>query len=81
MTNPNGLSSRMESIIATVLPRIAVTVAERSSAGPPKIDLSTAENWLVRRELLGICKEAFAQDVNVEVISHPSLVHIFVLMA
>ena len=75
MTNPGGLSSRMESIIATVLPRIAVTVAERSSAGRPKIDLSTAENWLVRRELLGIFKEAFAQDVNVEVINHPSLVH------
>ena len=68
MTSPHGLSSRMTGIVAAVLPRIAVTVAERSSAQLPKIDLATAENWLVRDELVGIYKEAFARDVTEDVI-------------
>ena len=58
----------MTGIVAAVLPRIAVTVAERSSAQLPKIDLATAENWLVRDELVGIYKEAFARDVTEDVI-------------
>lgn len=75
MTNPDGLSSRMTNIIAAVLPQIAVTVAERSSSGPPKIDLATAENWLVRRELVSIYKEAFATEANVEVNTFPHSPH------
>lgn len=44
MTNPNGRSSRMSNIIAADLPKIAITVVERSSAGSSKIDLATAED-------------------------------------
>lgn len=67
MADPNGLSSRMSATIATVLPKIAVTVAERSHARASKIDLATAENWLVRHELVAIYKEAIARDFNREV--------------
>ena len=67
MATPGGLSSRMSNVIASMLPKIAVTVSERSSTGPPKIDLATAENWLVRRELIAILKEAVARNLDPEV--------------
>ena len=68
MSYHNGLSARMSSIIAAVLPKIAVTVSERTSTGSPKIDLATAENWLVRDELVAIYKEAIGCALNREVI-------------
>lgn len=67
MANLDGLSSRMSNIIASVLPKIAVTISERSSNGPAKIDLATAENWLARRELIDIYKQAIAQDLDPQV--------------
>lgn len=67
MDTPSGLSSRMSNVIASVLPKIATTVGERSSKGPAKIDLATAENWLARRELIDIYKQAIAQDLDPQV--------------
>lgn len=62
-----GLSSRMSSIIATVMPKIAITVAERNSTDHPRIDLATVENWVVRDELVAIYKEAIARELSPEV--------------
>ncbi|KAI4288896.1 MAG: hypothetical protein L6R35_001841 [Caloplaca aegaea] len=71
MDTPSGLSSRMSNVIASVLPKIATTVGERSSKGPAKIDLATAENWLARRELIDIYKQAIAQDLDPQTLSYP----------
>ena len=34
---------------------------------PPPIDLATAENWLMRPELLQICKDAISHGLEEEV--------------
>ena len=62
MANLDSLSSRMNAIVAAVLPKIATTIDEKSSSGPSKIDLATAEHWLVRKELVEVFKKAFADD-------------------
>ncbi|MCJ1427546.1 hypothetical protein MMC29_005449 [Sticta canariensis] len=59
MADPKGLSARMSSNIVAILPKIAATIAERPSTRPAKIELSTAENWSLRRELLILCKDPF----------------------
>lgn len=67
MADTNGLSTRMSKSVASMLPHIAATIAERTSKGPAKIDLATAENWLLRPELLEICKDAIAQNLTADV--------------
>ena len=62
-----GLPSRMRGIIATIIPKIAVTFAERNSADPPKVDFATAANWRVRDEVVAIYNEAVARDLYPEV--------------
>lgn len=57
----------MSSNIAAILPKIAATIAERTSTGPTKIDLSTAENWLLRPELLVLCKDAISRNLTTDV--------------
>lgn len=54
MADSNDLSQRMSKSVASMLPHIAATIAERESKGPAKIDLGTAENWLLGAELLDI---------------------------
>lgn len=67
MADPKGLSARMSSNIVAILPKIAATIAERTSTGPTKIDLSTAENWLLRPELLTLCKDAISRNLTADV--------------
>ena len=65
----------MSQITSTILPTISATIAERTSndadadadASTKKIDLATAENWLLRPELVALCKEAFVRNLNDEV--------------
>ena len=40
------------------MPKISAAVKERSRAENPNIDLASAENWLLRPELIDICKNA-----------------------
>ena len=40
------------------MPKISGQVAERKKMNNPNIDLSTSENWLLRPELIEICKQA-----------------------
>ncbi len=57
-------------MIASVMPKISATVAQRTTTGAAAaapIDLATAENWLVREEILGIYREALARDLGKEV--------------
>jgi hypothetical protein len=67
MADVSGLSTRMRSSVAALLPKIAASIAERTSIGPAKIDLATAENWLLRPELITLCNDAIAQKLTEEV--------------
>lgn len=62
------LSSRMQKPVLAILPKIAATIAERTNARTSrKIDLSTAENWLIRPELVEIYKDAIQNQLTVAV--------------
>ena len=68
--NPYGISARMGGILSAILPPSAggdEDAAEPVASGPAKIDLATAENWLIREEILPICKDAIEQNLTVEV--------------
>ncbi|KAH8723133.1 pyridoxal phosphate-dependent transferase [Phaeosphaeriaceae sp. PMI808] len=65
------LSSRMQKPVSCILPKIEATISERTS-GNPKIDLSTAENWLLRPEILKICKETVQNKLTLAHLSYPS---------
>jgi len=67
MADIKCLSRRMNKSVASMLPHIAATIAERTSKAPAKIDLATAENWLLRPELLEICKDAFVEKLTASV--------------
>ena len=54
-----SLSHRMKENVEIIMPKIASQVAQRSSNSPP-IDLGTAENWLIRTELVGL----FAKSIS-----------------
>ncbi|KAF1998234.1 PLP-dependent transferase [Amniculicola lignicola CBS 123094] len=53
------------------MPKIKGAVEERKSTDTTKIDLSTAENWLIRTELMEICKDAITQRLNKQHFSYP----------
>lgn len=57
-----GLSPRGAANVEAIWPRISQAATEREkSAEKPEdscIDLSTSENWLLRRELVNLYKEA-----------------------
>ena len=65
----HGISARMDNILAAILP--SAGREDDHSAGPAdrsaSIDLATAENWLLREELLPICKNAIAQGLTTKV--------------
>lgn len=67
MADVKGLSGRMSSNIVAILPKVAATIAERTLTGAVKIDLSTAENWLLRPELLAMCKDAVFRNLTKDV--------------
>ena len=57
-----ALSDRMRSTVESVMPKIATQVAQRSSSNPP-IDFGTAENWLIRPELVEFFKNRISQEL------------------
>ncbi|KAJ6445340.1 major facilitator superfamily transporter [Purpureocillium lavendulum] len=64
------LSSRMQKTASAILPKIAATIAERTSA-VRKTDLATAENWLLRPEIVDICKTASQKSLTEAALSYP----------
>ncbi len=64
MINP---SDRMASTVSTMLPQITASLSQRSVTDVPKVDLATAENWLIRPELVALCKNAIAEDLVAQV--------------
>ena len=65
MSDLDQISTRMRDTMASVMPKIDSALSGRSSS----IDLSTAENWLVRPELEEIYKAAIQSGLSSEVSS------------
>lgn len=61
------LSRRAWTTVKTVMPRIRGAVAERSKTQTENIDLSTAENRLIRPDIIVICKESITENLDIEV--------------
>ena len=70
-TEGQGLSRRGWSNVASIMPKIKTAAAERSRLDSPNIDLSSAENWLIRGELIEICKEAITEKICPQDLSYP----------
>lgn len=60
---PRNLSKRGWATVEGIMPKIKDVVAERSKKMNTNIDLSTAENWLLRPELVALCKDAIMDDL------------------
>ncbi|MCJ1380194.1 hypothetical protein MMC17_003297 [Xylographa soralifera] len=67
----NGLSSRGWANVGEIMPKISAAVKQRSQSDNPNIDLATAENWLLRPELLDICKTAISTNLCGQDLSYP----------
>jgi hypothetical protein len=61
------LSRRAHASIDDIMPRIRGVVADRSATQNANIDLSTAENWLLRPQLVEMCKDAISQHLTTKV--------------
>ncbi|ORY14660.1 1-aminocyclopropane-1-carboxylate synthase 7 [Clohesyomyces aquaticus] len=57
-------SQRGWSNIKAIMPKIKGAIEERKSKETSNIDLSTAENWLIREELKEICKDAIVGSLT-----------------
>jgi len=64
MGDLSQVSSRMKDTIASIVPKIDVALSDKSS----RIDLATAENWLLRPELAETYKTALQNGISSEVI-------------
>ena len=62
-----GMSKRGWSNVASIMPRISAAVEERKQRDNPNIDLATAENWLLRPELIAMCKVAINKRLDAKV--------------
>ena len=62
-----GISQRGWSNVAMIMPKIRGAVAERANKTSSNIDLSTAENWLIREEVLEICRTAIQDNLKPKV--------------
>jgi hypothetical protein len=63
----HNLSQRGWGNVEAIMPKIKGAVSERTSKITNNIDLSTAENWLLRTELVEICKHAVAEKLESKV--------------
>ncbi|OQE22438.1 hypothetical protein PENSTE_c010G05181 [Penicillium steckii] len=67
-----GLSVRSSEVVGAIMPRIRDAVVERTRQDNPNIDLSTAENWLIRKELIDLYQENIQKgDLTTRHFSYP----------
>lgn len=59
----HGMSRRGWANIEVIMPKIKHGVEQRTAPHNDMIDLSTAENWLIRSELIEICKSSITQEL------------------
>lgn len=67
----HGLSARGWDNVGAIMPKIKAAVADRESTANTLIDLGTAENWLLRSELIEICKTAIQGELVAQYFSYP----------
>ncbi|OTB04088.1 hypothetical protein M426DRAFT_59221 [Hypoxylon sp. CI-4A] len=67
----HGLSQRGWNNVEAIMPKIKGAVEERKTITSAKVDLSTAENWLIRPELITICKKSIAKHLEPRHFSYP----------
>ncbi|KAI9640542.1 hypothetical protein NHQ30_010840 [Ciborinia camelliae] len=65
-TQVPSISNRMNGIIQTLLPAAAAAAADHAEPNPEVVNLSVADNQLIRGELLEICKEVITKDLTQE---------------
>ena len=63
---PSKISAHMSEKLLAILPKVSGTHASSQIVTPP-IDLSLAENLLLRDELLAFSKDAIANDLKPKV--------------
>lgn len=68
---PHGLSQRAWSNVAGIMPQIDAAVKAREQSDNSIIDLATAENWLLRPELIELCKMAINTRLEAKVSKGP----------
>ena len=66
-----GLSARGWANVGEIMPKISAAVKERVQLDNPSIDLASAENWLIRPELLDICRDAISSQLDAQDLSYP----------
>lgn len=67
MALDSGLSPRGIDNVDATLEKINAAVEERAKKQNNNIDLSTSENWLIRDELIQICKDAVQNNLAAKV--------------
>ncbi|KAI9647502.1 hypothetical protein NHQ30_003887 [Ciborinia camelliae] len=67
----NNLSSRMIHSMQYILPKLAATSHDLGNGGVTPINLSIAENLVIRDELVEICKDAVKEKLAPDVLSQP----------
>ena len=70
-SSEGGLSARGWANVGEIMPKISAAVKERVLQDNPSIDLASAENWLIRQELLDICKDAISSKLCAQDLSYP----------
>jgi aspartate/methionine/tyrosine aminotransferase len=63
------LSTRGEANVGAIMPKIKSAVSDRSTG--VQIDLASAENWLIRPEVIVICKEAISSQLTPQSFLYP----------
>ena len=66
-----GLSKRAWGNVEGIMPKISAAVQERVKVDNPNIDLSTAENWLIRDDVNAIYKKAIVEKLCAQDLSYP----------
>jgi hypothetical protein len=63
----SGFSQRGKPNVDAIMPKIQGAVANRVAQENTKIDPSTAENWLIRTELVEMCKQIITDRLQTSV--------------
>lgn len=77
MATVGDLSARGRSNVELIMPMISKLIAEKQRSQDITIDLSTAENWLIRNELIDIFKAAIAENLIPRVFQFSTLLSLY----
>jgi hypothetical protein len=71
MASALGLSIRGVGNVDAILDKISGAIEERAKKDNNNIDLGTSENWLMREEVIQICKNAIQSNLMMKVSRWP----------